>query len=54
MQVIVKNTGRIRCALAGLILGIALTLAAVYYADGPLYTTSEIDAILAAHLTQGD
>lgn len=50
MYVVETRTGRIRCALAGLILGIALTLAAVYYADGPLYTPSEIDGILAERL----
>ena len=50
MQIIVKNTGRIRFTLAGLILGALIALAVVYYTDGPLYTPSEIDGILAEKL----
>lgn len=45
---------RIRSFLAGIAFGLLVAAAAVYAADGPLYTTSEIDGILAANLTQGE
>jgi len=45
---------RIRNFLAGLFLGALVTGGAIYFKDGPVYTTSEIDGILAAQLTQGD
>lgn len=45
-----NQRGRIRCLLAGLVLGILIALAVIYGADGPFYTTSEIDAILAARV----